>query len=384
MGRLVFSLAGLVVILLGGCSSAPSAGIAGPCVPGVVRACTCDDGRAGGQGCGPNRSQGLCQCGREGGAEPDPTALADFLLDFGPVPVGERASRTFPVANLGEEHLVFRVGTVSPPFYMESRVPLSVAPRGSDELRFGFRPTAEADVSVVVPISTGGSGFSLRLAGTGFEPRIDCDTDRLDFPAVPWGGSEVQEVRCLNLAPEPMVLTAAVEGDAGFSVAPLPTTSLPWGEAWTVAVTVTPESPNDVTGKLRLGTPGGTVLEEIDLWASVASLGISCAPTEIDFGRVEPGATAVESIVCTNWDDRPWVVTVVDFAPGSDTEAFSVANRFLDVPPLAGGEPGVGEIEVYFRPPEGTHETYDARLILTCDYFERMDVTIRGSSGEPR
>jgi hypothetical protein len=372
---------------LGACSSAPSAGIAGPCVPGVVRACTCQDGRIGGQGCGPDRNPEPCVCSRDGGAEPDPTGLADFLLDFGAVPVGERASRVFPVANLGEDHLVFQVGTIPTPFLMESRVPLSVAPGESDELRFGFRPTAEVDAAAVVLVSTGGAGFSVRLAGIGFEARIECETDRLDFYAVLRGQPTVREVRCINRALEPMALRATVEGDAAFSVASLPAAPLEWGETWTVPVTVTPEHPGELTGTLRLATPGGTVLAEIELWASVASMGFSCGPTSIDFGRVEPGATAEESIVCRNFDARPWFVTTLEYAPGSDTEAFDWSGALpLEVPGYAAGEPGTATIDLTFRPPAGVYRSYGARIILGTDFPQvpRMDITLQGYTGGPK
>jgi hypothetical protein len=171
--------------LLVACTSAPEAG-GERCRPGVPVACSCGDGTDGVRECLAGRELGECTCDGSVGADPDPTGEADFLLDFGSVPLGDRASAAIPVRNSGNETLVFRPAAVEPPFELSSGT-LTLAPGETGELRRGYEPAAEGATSRVVPVAVNAqviSGASRRRGVRATPP--ECD------PAFPLPAGEVE------------------------------------------------------------------------------------------------------------------------------------------------------------------------------------------------
>ena len=243
------------------CSPAPDAGLQ-RCGPGVLVACSCDDGTTGVRECGASGSLGACTCGEPGGAEPDPTGEADFLLDLGPVPLGDRASAAIRVRNPGTEPLAFRFEGVAPPFRLESTDPLTLARGQAGELRWGYGPVAEGAASQVAGVEVNGGVFRVRLTGEGFEPRLDCEGEGIDFGVGPVNVEVVgRSFACTNTSTRPLALVAGpVVGGGDFGVVLRTPEPVRPGAHWFLVVTAVGREVGTAEATVALATTGGRVL----------------------------------------------------------------------------------------------------------------------------
>ncbi len=315
-------------IFLLACSAGPvSEGDA--CVPGVVARCDCPGDSAGARVCGADRNFGSCECTGVQGAALDPSGEADFLLDFGSTPVGDRVYATLPLRNPTDRSVQFQAQPVAAPFEVESTEPILLAPGESGEVRWWYRPTASGRVSTVAAVASSNGEVRVRLAAEGFAATIDCEKQTVEFGEVYLGQEVTHELACENVGAQAFTLAASTLAGANaahFGARVLTAGPVPPGESFRLALTATPTQTGTLTADLPLVTGSGEPVETLHLRASGVAPEVRCEPAVLDFGYVCPGGEASREIVCENSSPVPAEIKDLKLEPWSDL-------RFTWTPP---------------------------------------------------
>lgn len=165
--------------------------------------------------CGEGQTHGRAAVGAVD-LPPDPLELADYLVDFGPVWLGDEAYANAVIRNEGAAELVLGLERLEPPFSVgpELRIPVG----GEAPLALSFFPAEEGSFEAILDASTneeGGRRIRFRLIGKAILPKVVCDPEIADFGTMPIGENASLSVRCSN--PGPIELSAALGGIEGIS-----------------------------------------------------------------------------------------------------------------------------------------------------------------------
>jgi hypothetical protein len=141
----------------------------------------------------------------------DATGAAQYLVDFGEVPIGGDGIKTFSVRNSGRADLTLDPPALEAPFSSEL-VSSQVVPMQEEfGVVFRFSPTAEGPAEKIVTLTSDGGTLNIRLTGRG---RIPAPTDctfsfapaRLDFGLGAIGQAKSLDLRIVNTGQNPCTL----------------------------------------------------------------------------------------------------------------------------------------------------------------------------------
>lgn len=236
-------------------------------------------------------------------------ALADFRFDFGEVFLGDRVTRLVKASGGCDRRRVL-VSRVAPPFGTD--VPpegLEIPPNaGSISIPFWFEPTYDYDAStevwIILETAHGMTTSSLRLAGSGAIPSLDCAPESIAFGVAGAGATRRSRAECHNPHGIPTeIQLAPLEGHSSdFSATILDEDDLPTerrevppgGTAW-IDVIFRPSgegAKSSVVPIRRVGLRDELLAE---IWVEgISSVNpIVLEPEDcLDFGYVEPGGSS--------------------------------------------------------------------------------------------
>lgn len=177
--------------------------------------------------CGGDKVNGLVPVlAARDGSPVDASGKADYLVDFGEVPVGGQGSRSFYVRNKGRSVMTLQPLTVAAPFTTELTATRGVPAQEELGIVFGFSPTDEGAAQTVVTVASDGGSVTVLLAGKGRKALpTDCLFDvaplRVDFGAVGAGRTKTADFRIVNKGSNVCTVTHLVlssGSDPGFSL----------------------------------------------------------------------------------------------------------------------------------------------------------------------
>lgn len=132
------------------------------------------------------------------GAVPDPSGLADYMLDLGVVPVGDERRAAWVLTNDGDAAIEAMIGPVPFPFSLEGTPSREVPARSRVELFWAFRPAADGDAEAIVEIDSKAGAHRLRLVGQGARRALSCNPASVNFGLTPIGETRRRTVTCTN------------------------------------------------------------------------------------------------------------------------------------------------------------------------------------------
>jgi hypothetical protein len=305
------------------------------------------------------------------------TLVAPSSLDFGGIPVGETTVRSLslrndgllPVSNLRYE---FRGGDAAA-FAVTGPVE-ELAPAAEGELEISLEAGALEDYRTVLVITpcTACNETKVELTGRGAETRLEAEPARLDFPAVPPGGSSHLVLRVANRGGLPAALDQLRLTGAGFAAGSVALPAvLGEDEGIEVPLSFVPPEPGDYVGTVALLDPDGEPAVEVPLQGHCGGPILAADPPAVDFGRVPLGARRAVRMVIRNVGEE-WPVELgtanIEGGPG-----WSVSMPPLPLPIEGPGLPiEVGFSGVGVGPAEAT-------LILAASdpAWDRLHVPLR-------
>ena len=164
--------------------------------------------------CGGDRLDGLVPLlAARDGQTVDATHQAQYLVDFGTVPVGGKGLQTFYLRNKGRAPLTLSPPAVAAPFSAPELKSAEAIPSQEERgVLFQFSPTVAGDAQTMVTLASDGGSLTLRLIGTAREPLpTDCAFDlapaALDFGPVQLGQSKTLSFRLVNKSANPCTIS---------------------------------------------------------------------------------------------------------------------------------------------------------------------------------
>lgn len=326
----------------------------------------------------------------------DGSGAADWLIDFGDVPLGSTGMEEVGLRNLGATTLRLQSSQLDAPFFVEGLGEgLELAPGGSMSLHFRFRPVEAGQEQTVLTIFSneegGGVERSLRLVGGGVVPALRCTPGAIDFAQVPRGASRTQKTVCTN----PLALAlelSALEARGHFAQSfraratrgvTLPA-QLPPGEAVELEIEILADTLGANQAALALLDGEGGVLAELRMSAEVVVSALEIEPsTCLDFGYVAEGERRIETLRLKSKGPGPIEVRELRFL-GDGQGAFTVETALPLLVPT-GDEPPA-ELHVAFEPPRLGQVAEDLELLITdeLDGSGSVKVCMSGFGGGPR
>lgn len=182
--------------------------------------------------------------------------LSPLTLDFGNVSVGTTVSETVRVTNPSATALNLSALRVTGPdagnVTVTPAAPLSLDPQEGRTLTVSITPAArEPFNATLVPERAGVAIARIGLHATARGPDIDVSPTSVSFTNATVNETSQRNVTVRNVGAEPLSLTGARVGGAGFSVPNLTATLQP-GSATTLPVSFAPERPGARAATVRI------------------------------------------------------------------------------------------------------------------------------------
>lgn len=284
-------------------------------------------------------------CAEQGATLPNQPLRPDpSIVDFGEVASGGVFTREVTFKNLTDDTVsissITADGAADPAFSFEL-VRSSVGPGNDLTMLVVYAPTTEGPAETTWLIRTTPSEASTVLTVKG-SARSDtfvnplCELPaELDFGPVLIGTTKSLEVPLCNvtanslsiellegqnlrscLAPDTgaafcwRLAEAAVQADGRFD--------LPAQQTYTLTIELSPTiAGTQERGGIVLRSCDNSLCEnEVRFTGSAIESGLRCAPTALDFGKVNPGECVTEQVICENISNA--AVTVTDWGSGAD------------------------------------------------------------------
>lgn len=310
--------------------------------------------------------------------------LTSSALDFGAVTLGQEATETVLLRNIGE--VGFRVSAVEasdPAFVVEAPTDV-VGPGQSTTVRVRFAPTklGEATAEARFRLDAGGlEPLVLSLQGVGVDTRLRIEPRRVDF-----GGTLIGEIARAEVA-----ITNEGRDEVELYIAPGPgvfacdggvfcyeTTERPLlgpGQTLRLELRHRPNVVGSDEGILEFAECAGCDPVPVTLVAEGLDRAVVCEPASLDFGAVIPGRCVGRSANCQNVANSASTVAGWSTRLGS---SFSPLNS--RIAQLAPGDSVMVEAE--FCPDELGDETETMEVEVLGD-DEPIRIALSGEGGGP-
>lgn len=259
-------------------------------------------------------------------------------------------------------------GTNAAEFYLETVLPITIAPTESAILDFTFEPAALGSRTATAWIANNDTitgTVPVDLSGQGTSPSITTNPSSLYFGDVRVGTTAGPlDVDVENTGTGPLTMTDINLG-APFSVtAPAPDFIIEAGDTETLSVFFEPTSVGSASSVLHLESddPDSPTVE-IDVSGQGISPGISLSETVLDFGAQQVGRVS-EARTVEVFNTGTDVLSIEDIdIVGSNSDGFELSS-FGDLPLLIDVDESI-ILEVVFHPQAVT--AYSAELQIESD-----------------
>jgi ligand-binding sensor domain-containing protein len=262
----------------------------------------------------------------------DPTAI-----DFGIVMSGITKQDTITISNIGTAELDINEltisGTHAAQFNMDAIItPFSIEPGGAQKIVIFFTPNGLGPFNATLSIKNTYRDVDVALTGVGLAPVISVSPDTLDFGYVEIGKTLTDTITVRNTGTaELLIAGSALTGSdtALFSVVSQEFMLMP-EEEHDILVEFSPINVGEYTADLNLNTTLGTVT--IRLHGFGAAPAIAMSPDTLQFGRIEIGRTAVETVQVSNVGTAILYISS-SVLSGAGVEHFSVPSQTFSLLP---------------------------------------------------
>src|SRR5271156_913745 len=243
-------------------------------------------------------------------------------LSFGDVAVGNTASQSLTVTNVGTGVVNVSQATITgAAFTVVSGAPsgaLQVGQSVTIQIQFAPAASGAASGAITVVSDASNSPLMISLTGTGAQPGLSVSPASLNFGNMTVGQSTSQVARLTNTGNSSVVINMATVSGAAFGISgmSLPTT-LPAGQSISFSAQFAPTAAGAATGSISFtdnapNSPQTLTLSGTGV-ATSATLGAS--PASISFGNVSVGSNGQQTVTLTNSGNASATISAIA-APG--------------------------------------------------------------------
>lgn len=255
-----------------------------------------------------------------GATAPSPW-LSPLEFHFGPVAVGQTATRAVTVRNSGNATLTLDGGNTTAPFAADtSACAGGVAPGGSCQIIYAFTPREAGDFEAASAGGGNAGAWGVRLHGRGVAPQLRVNPQSLDF-----GGGlltdlfDSQTVTLTNVGSVPIRPIQAEAAPEPFTVGDNCAKTLAPGQSCTLEFDFIPTLYGVFNRRWTAKTDAGPIAVDLlgRVYTGTVGTGQRVTPRALDFGPVRVGRNSPPLVVTfynhdpiyplTNWDFS-WVV----------------------------------------------------------------------------
>jgi len=320
----------------------------------------------------------------------DPSGAADYLLDFGQVPLGSRARLQAVVRNRGGSPLTFEVSASSLPFAQEFPTTVSVGVGQRRPIGFTFRPGEAVEFEQILRLETNEedrrSPARIRLVGRGVEASLRCDPNPLDLGRLLIGEEREASTLCRNTMDIPLTLgEVELLGDAGqvfsfLSGGFVAGDALAPGGEVELTVRFLAKVLGESEATLALRNEDGAILSVIELQAAAIQSRLALEPEGcLDFGFVGLGERRELALQLRNAGDEELVLDEVLVSDSPVFEAVGTLPLPIErgegrAPFLFGFEPAVSGV---------SQATVELSVRNERGVRERLSTCLQGFGGGP-
>jgi len=239
------------------------------------------------------------------------------LLDFGVVTLGQFATQSFKIKNVGDTTL--RVDYVSQPTFgnfssttfQHQSLPsqlasqndgnyLDLVPGAETTLTVKFAPKNAGSFTSSFNIVSDGGTATVNLQGSSVQPTIAVDTNNLSFGDVKVGNSKVLSFKITNNGNQPYNITNITGASAPFTLSGTTQGLLEPGKSITVQVTFTPTQSGTFTTQLDIQTDVTGLSQTVNVTGNGVAPLMAVNTTSLDFGSQLTTGTKDLNITITN------------------------------------------------------------------------------------
>lgn len=254
-----------------------------------------------------------------------------------------------------------------------------VRPGGTVALEATFGPDREGPVTVMALVQSDELEIPLELSGEGrrVEPaHLDANPTTVSFGEVAVGGRATQPLTLTNVGEREGRFVRAIQRAPFDATLPgggaIPARDVAPGDVFSVEIGFAPLQVGTFDEVIRFALEGGDQTTVQVRGTAVAAGTMTCATTQIDFGPVERGDDARQTVQCTATGAYR-VASIV-----SDSNEVDV----LSVSPAIGNAVTTLQFEVRFRA-TGVAHTVDANVTITATHGERNVVRVLAETVDP-
>jgi hypothetical protein len=244
-------------------------------------------------------------------------SLSPANVTFGNVNVGSSATQSVTLSNTGNSGITISQISASGNGISVSGLAAgsTIAPSQNVALSLTYKPTASgaSTGSLSVTNSQGGS-VSEAVTGTGVQASLSVTPASANFGSVVTGNTNTQTIQLSNTGTATLIISQATVTGAGFSVSGL---SLPLNLApshgTNFNVQYVPTGAGAVTGSLAISSNAASSPLNVALSATgvSATSTYSVTPASLNFGSVNDGSTASQSLTITNTGNSNVAISAV-------------------------------------------------------------------------
>src|SRR6266446_3001052 len=228
-------------------------------------------------------------------------------LNLGNVNVGGNGSSSVTLTNTGNSNVTVSSVTVSGAGFSASGVTsgTTLTLNQTVTLSVAFAPAAAGNVpgSVSVASNATNSPATITLSGTGVQGALTPNPSSFNFGNVLVGSSGTQTFTLSNSGTASIAISAASTSGTGFSITGLsvPATLNP-GQTTSFTASFAPASASSFTGSVSItsNAPGSPLTIPLSGTGSAAQPQLTINPASVNFGSVNVGATATQTVSLTN------------------------------------------------------------------------------------
>lgn len=231
----------------------------------------------------------------------DNTPFSPPLLNFGTVTLGQFATQSFKIKNVGDTTL--RVDYVSPPTFnnfssttfSHQSLPaqlsgqndgnyLDLVPGAETTLTVKFAPKQSGSFTSTFNIVSDGGTAAVNLQGSSVQPTITVDTNNLNFGDVKVGNSKILSFKITNNGNQPYKVTNITGAQQPYQLSGQTAGDLSPGTSMTVQVTFAPTQAGNFTSQLDIQTDITGLSQTINLTGNGVAPLMSVDTVSLDFG----------------------------------------------------------------------------------------------------
>src|SRR5882762_9542193 len=258
-------------------------------------------------------------------------SITPSSVGFGNVAVGTANAQTVTLTNSGTASLSLTQGSVTGAGFSMSGLtfPFSLAPGQSSAFNAQFVPTAPGNMSGSVSFTSNArnSPTIASLAGSGMLAALSPNPSSFNFGNVLVGSTGAQTITLSNSGTASVTISAASASGTGFSIIGLsvPATLNP-GQTTSFTASFAPASASSFTGSVSITSdaPGSPLTIPLSGTGAAAQPQLTINPAGVNFGSVNVGATATQTVSLTNSGNA--ALTISQATPSGTGFSFTGLN----------------------------------------------------------